>query len=89
METSTGAREMAEHALLRLVALRVIPSPSLAEVAEIASQVRLPQVRNFPALPRQAKRASRRGSRSARSFGPSRVIRALRIWTRSGGTRLI
>jgi hypothetical protein len=47
MDTSTGAREVAEHALLRLVALRVIPSPSLAEVAEIASQVRLPPGSDF------------------------------------------
>jgi hypothetical protein len=68
MDTNTGAREVAEHALLRLVALRVIPSPSFAEVAEIASQVRLPPGSEF---------SSSAATKKARRF----FISALAPWT--------
>ena len=42
MDTNSGARETAERALGRLLELRANVSPSIADVAAVASEVRMP-----------------------------------------------
>ena len=73
MDTNSDAREVAERALSRLLELRASQSPSIADVAAVASEVRVPSGSEFPARPRQTKLARRRGWRSARLFGHLRV----------------
>ena len=47
MDTNSGARAVAERALSRLFELRTSQSPSLTDVAAIASDVRVPSGSEF------------------------------------------
>ena len=47
MDTNGDAREVAKRALLRLLELRTSQSPSVADVAAIASEVRVPSGSEF------------------------------------------
>ena len=47
MDTNSDAREVAERALVRLIELQTSQSPSIADVAAVASEVRVPSGSEF------------------------------------------
>jgi hypothetical protein len=51
MDTDSDARGIADRALVRLIELRASQSPSIADVAAIASEVRVPSGSEFSSQP--------------------------------------